>query len=293
MSLFYSDNQAYFDMARLENAAYEMLTNCSLVMRSRDGDRAAAIALSRGFWPFTRDFEKAIDRRANSTNLPRQPLYLKFGRNKTRESLVGSAQSIKNLLDSEIVGVFEEARTNLVEMQKDEFRHSKHWEADARNLGVSFNVLQSVPALPLVQQLIDATSSGDLVEFFAGALASTEFVAEALGALFGSVSCLHEPVRAAPGDLDGGSYRAPRRRAFARGDRDGLRQGIRRVGLVEAYRGTGPSGNRPVRQGGPRGGGLLRTRHGGCSRITLIQDAAGASCRPRPAKCLRVRAAST
>lgn len=183
MSLFYSDNQAYFDMARLENAAYDMLTNCSLVMRSRDGDRAAAIALSRGFWPFTRDFEKAIDRRANSTNLPRQPLYLKFGRSKTRESLVGSAQSIKNLLDSEIVGVFEEARTNLVEMQKDEFRHSKHWEADARNLGVSFNVLQSVPALPLVQQLIDATSSGDLVEFFAGALASTEFVAEALGAL--------------------------------------------------------------------------------------------------------------
>lgn len=183
MSLFHSDNQSYFDMARLENAAYDMLTNCSLIMRCRDGDRAAAVALSRGFWPFTRDFEKAIDKRANSANLPRQPLYLKFGRNKTRESLVGSAQSIKNLLDSEIVGVFEEARSNLVEMQKDEFRHSKHWEADARNLGVSFNLLQSVPALPLVQRLIDGTSTGDLVEFFAGALASTEFVAEALGAL--------------------------------------------------------------------------------------------------------------
>ena len=183
MSLFHDDNQAYFDMARLENAAYNMLTNCSLICRSRDGDRAAAIALSRGFWPFTRDFEKAIDKRANSANLPRQPLYTKFGRNKARESLVGSAKTIKNLLDSEIVGVFEEARSNLVEMQKDEFRHSKHWEADARNLGVSLNVLQSEPALPLVQRLIDGTTTGDLVEFFAGALASTEFVAEALGAM--------------------------------------------------------------------------------------------------------------
>ena len=183
MSFFHYDNQSYFDMARLENAAYETLTNSSLICRARDGDRAAAIALSRGFWPFTRDFEKAIDRRANSANLPRQPLYSKFGRNKAREALTGSARSVKNLLDSEITGIFEEARNNLVDMQKDEFRHSKHWEADARNLGVSLNVLQSVPALPLVQRLIDGTESGDLVEFFAGALASTEFIAEALGAM--------------------------------------------------------------------------------------------------------------
>lgn len=183
MSLFHDDNQAYFDIARLENAAYETLTKSSLICRARDGDRAAAIALSRGFWPFTRDFEKAIDRRANSANLPREPLYARFGRHKTRESLIGSAKSIKNLLDSEIVGIFEEARTNLVEMQKDEFRHSKHWEADAKNLGISFNVLQSGPVLPLVQRLIDGTASGDLVEFFAGALASTEFIAEALGAM--------------------------------------------------------------------------------------------------------------
>lgn len=183
MSLFHHDNQAYFDMARLENAAYETLDKSSLIRRARDGDRAAAIALSRGFWPFTRDFEKAIDRRANSANLPRQPLYEKYGRNKARETLAGSARSIKNLMDSEIVGIFEGARSNLIEMQKDEFRHSKHWEADARNLGISFGVLQSEPALPLVQRLIDGTASGDLVEFFAGALASTEFIAEALGAM--------------------------------------------------------------------------------------------------------------
>lgn len=183
MSFFHYDNQSYFDMARLENVAYETLTKSSLICRARDGDRAAAIALSRGFWPFTRDFEQAIDKRANSANLPRQPLYAKFGRSKAREALTGSARSVKNLLDSEIVGIFEEARSNLVDMQKDEFRHSKHWEADARNLGISLNVLQSVPALPLVQRLIDGTESGDHVEFFAGALASTEFIAEALGAM--------------------------------------------------------------------------------------------------------------
>ena len=188
MSLFHNDNQAYFDMGRLENAAYEMLSTRPLICRARDGDRAAAIALSRGFWPFTRDFEKAIDRRANSANLPRQPLYDKFGRSKARETLVDSAKSIKSLQDMEIAGVFEEARDNLLEMQKDEFRHSKHWEADARNLGVSYDVLQSEPALPLVQRLIDGTASGDLVEFFAGALASTEFVAEALGAMLAAAS---------------------------------------------------------------------------------------------------------
>ena len=168
-------------MKRLEDAARSMLTNCSLVCRARDGDRAAAIALSKGFWPFTRDFEKAIDRRANSAYLPREPLYAKFGRTKARGALIDSAKSIRTLLDSEIVGVFEEARSNLVDMQKDEFRHSKHWEADARNLGISLEMLQAEPALPLIQQLIDGTTTGDLVEFFAGTLASTEFIAEELG----------------------------------------------------------------------------------------------------------------
>lgn len=183
MSLFHDDNHEFFDMERLESAAFSMISNLPLIRRCLDGDGAAAIALSRGFWPFTRDFEKAIDRRANSTSLPRDMLYAKFGRNKARSSLAGSAKSIKTLRDQEIAGVFEEARANLVEMQKDEFRHSKHWEADARNLGVDYETLQSVPALPAVQRLIDATATGDLVEFFAGVLAPTEFVAEALGAV--------------------------------------------------------------------------------------------------------------
>ena len=183
MCLFHDDNHAYFDMERLELAAREMLTNLSIVRRARDGDRAAAIALSKGFWPFTRDFEKAIDRRANSANLPREPLYAKFGRSKTRGALRDSAKTIRNLLDSEIAGVFEEARSHLIEMQKDEFRHSKHWEADARNLGLTLEMLQSEPPLSLVQQLIDSTEAGDLVDFFAGSLAPTEFIAEELGAI--------------------------------------------------------------------------------------------------------------
>lgn len=181
MSLFHDDNHIYFDMARLEAAAVATVTGSSLICRARDGDRAAAVALSRGFWPFTRDFEKAIDLRANSANLPRGPLYAKFGKSKTRGTLVESAQTVRTLLESEIAGVFEEARSGLVEMQKDEFRHSKHWEADAKNLGISYEMLQSEPALPLVQQLTDGTKAADLVAFFAGALAATEFIAEALG----------------------------------------------------------------------------------------------------------------
>lgn len=181
MSLFHEDNHDYFDIDRLEEAARDTISSSSLICRCRDGDRAAAIALSRGFWPFTRDFEKAIDHRANSANLPRAPLYAKFGRNKSRETLAGSARTIRTLRDSEIAGVFEEARAGLLDMQKDEFRHSKHWEADARNLGLSYEMLQAEQTLPLVQRLIDATTTDDLVVFFAGALASTEFIAEALG----------------------------------------------------------------------------------------------------------------
>ena len=182
MSLFHDDNHAYFDFEGLGDFAHNAMANCSLIQRCRNGDRAAAVAHMRGFWPFTRDFEKAIDRRANSANLPREPLYAKFGRGKTRGTLVDNAKTIKNLLDSEIVGVFEDARANLVEMQKDEFRHSKHWEADSRNLGLSYEFLQSSPSLPLIQRLIDSTEAGDLVEFFARSLASTEFIAEEAGA---------------------------------------------------------------------------------------------------------------
>ena len=182
MSLFHDDNHLYFDMERLQNAAREAMAKCSLIQRCRAGDRSAAIAHSKGFWPFTRDFEKAIDQRANSTNLPREPLYLKFGKSKTRGTLANSARSIKNLQASEIAGVFEEARAGLVEMQKDEFRHSKHWQADAKNLGINYEMLQASPALPLIQRLIAETRSGDLVEFFARSLAATEFIAEEAGA---------------------------------------------------------------------------------------------------------------
>ena len=181
MSLFHDDNHTYFNVARLENAARAIVEDSSLLRRARDGDRRAAIALSKGFWPFTRDFEKAIDRRANSAFLPRDPLYAKFGRSKARGALVESAKSIRNLMDSEIAGILEDARSNLVDMQKDEFRHSKHWEADARNLGITYEMLQAEAPLPLVQRLIEGTTTGDLVDFFAGALASTEFIAEALG----------------------------------------------------------------------------------------------------------------
>ena len=181
MSLFHDDNHSYFAIENLAAAAHAAMSRCSLIQRCRMGDRSAAVAHMIGFWPFTRDFEKAIDRRANSANLPREPLYAKFGRSKTREALLDSAKSVRSLLDSEIAGVFEEARASLVEMQKDEFRHSKHWQADAKNLGISYDMLQGAPTLAGVEALIDATKAGDLVEFFAGSLAATEFIAEEAG----------------------------------------------------------------------------------------------------------------
>lgn len=181
MSLFHDDNHTFFDVEKLAAAAQDTVRNSSLIRRCEAGDRDAAVALSVGFWPFTRDFEKAIDRRANSARLPREPLYAKFGRARTRGTLLESAQSMRALMQSEILGVFEEARAGLLSMQQDEFRHSKHWEADARNLGLSHAFLQAQPVAPLVQRLIDTTESPDLVAFFAGALASTEFIAEALG----------------------------------------------------------------------------------------------------------------
>lgn len=181
MSLFHDDNHLYFDIEKLADAARAAMSRCSLIQRCRRGDRAAAVAHMTGFWPFTRDFEKAIDRRANSAKLSREPLYAKFGRSKTRGALLDSAKSIRNLHDSEIAGVFEDARASLIEMQKDEFRHSKHWQADARNLGISYEMLQGAPTLVGVQALIDATTAGDLVEFFAGSLAATEFIAEEAG----------------------------------------------------------------------------------------------------------------
>src|SRR3978361_1898337 len=90
----------------LRLAAHAAMSRCSLIQRCRTGDRAGAVAHMTGFWPFTRDFEKAIDRRPHPANLPREPLYAKFGRSKTRGALLDSAKSIRSLLDSEIAGVF-------------------------------------------------------------------------------------------------------------------------------------------------------------------------------------------
>ena len=208
-----------------------ILPRCRDDARSRCGD----LPVSRGFWPFTRDFEKAIDHRANSANLPRAPLHAKFGRNKSRETLAGTARTIRTLRDSEIAGVFEEARAGLLDMQKDVCRHSKDGEADARILGLSYEMLQAGQTLPLVQRLIDKTSTDDLVVFFAGALASTEFIAEAVGEMLATAPGYTRLFDRRSGDLDGGPHGSARRRAVARGHRDGLRPRLRRVGLAAAH----------------------------------------------------------
>ncbi|MBV9159295.1 MAG: hypothetical protein JO019_01725 [Candidatus Kaiserbacteria bacterium] len=178
--MFHADDGRYFNMERLKAAAHETVSSSSLIQRCVAGDLDAARALSLGFWPFTRDFEVAIDNRANSAGLPREPLNVKFGQSTTRRTLIESARTIKRLADSEIVGVFEGARENLQEMQKDEKRHSHHWRADAKRLGLTEAELDSQVTTPEVQALTDATRVESLVAFFA-VLASTEFIAEELG----------------------------------------------------------------------------------------------------------------
>ena len=176
--LFHPDNKNYFNIGRLERLADREIDTSSLIMRSASGDRSAACALSRGFWPFVSEFEKAIDRRL--IRLPRQPLYDKFGHPATRDQLRRTPVALKALEKSEIEGVFP-GESALREMQQDERRHSFHWAKDAENLGVSRIELESAPVLPAVQRLIDGANNPDIVMFFAGSLAATEFIAESLG----------------------------------------------------------------------------------------------------------------
>jgi hypothetical protein len=181
MALFHTDNRTYFNMGQLATVAHATVANSSLITRCANGDLEAIKALKLGFWPFTRDVERAIDRLATSGRLPRAPLYDKFGKSATRQTFLDSAKTIRRLEESELTKVFDLARGQLVEMQKDEKRHSFHWKADAENVGITYDQLQAEPVVPGVQRLIDATELDDNVAFFSMALASTEFIAEELG----------------------------------------------------------------------------------------------------------------
>jgi hypothetical protein len=177
--LFHADNGSFFDMAGLRALARAEVESSSLIGRCAGSDRAAAVALSIGFWPFVYDFEKAIDSKANSSGLPREPLYAKFKRGTTRRVLADTARAVRELQESEIAGVFGDAEEAVREMQHEEKTHSAYWAKDAENLAISRSELDGAEVVPGVKALIESAYASDLVQFFA-ALAATEFIAEEL-----------------------------------------------------------------------------------------------------------------
>jgi len=180
-SLFHKDNGAFFDIPRLRRSAHDVVERSSLIGRCAEGDQRAAMALKLGFYAFVADFQSAIDQKANSAKLPRRPLYEKFGRNTARRTFAASARNVRMLAKSELDAIFSKAERELMEMQREEWSHWHHWEHDAIALGLTRKELKEAYVVPGVQQLIAAAHADDLVEFFAGSLAATEFMAEELG----------------------------------------------------------------------------------------------------------------
>jgi hypothetical protein len=179
--LFHEDNQTFIDYDRLRAKAKAVVDRSSLIQRCKQGDHRAAVALKSGFYAYVADFQAAIDQKANSMKLPRQPLYDKFGTKPVRMSFVAKAGAVRSLQKSELDAVFSGAERELLEMQREEWTHWHHWTHDAMALGLTRSELEKTPVVPGVQRLIDAARADDLVEFFAASLAATEFMAEELG----------------------------------------------------------------------------------------------------------------
>jgi hypothetical protein len=153
-TIFHSDNAAVFNSDALRAAARDEVINSSLIFRAREGDRAAAVALHRGFWPFVFEFEHAIDRHP----LPRKPLVERFGIPSVREVFRGLFEAVR-------------------EMKEEEGSHALHWKKDAECLGI--DALEA-PTVAGVTELISDSYTTDHPQFFA-VLAGTEYIAEELG----------------------------------------------------------------------------------------------------------------
>jgi hypothetical protein len=153
VTLFHADNDQFFDCAYLRQRAAEMAKGTPLIRDAGSGDKTAATALKIGFWPFVREFERAIGQRA----LPREPLMQKFGGPRVRNVFAGIARSVR-------------------EMKEQEGSHAAIWRDDAEGLGLRALDEQ---ATARVRDLIESAYTCDLSRFFA-VLAATEFVAEEL-----------------------------------------------------------------------------------------------------------------
>jgi hypothetical protein len=154
-TLFHTDTSSFIDLDGLRREAADFIARTPLVSRAARGERAAAVALHVGFWPFVREFEQAIDQHP----LPREPLARNFGPGVVRRKLVELSKAVR-------------------EMKEDEGSHAAHWAKDAQQIGL--HSLEA-PVLPAVEALVEASYTQELPDFFA-MLAATEFVAEELSA---------------------------------------------------------------------------------------------------------------
>jgi hypothetical protein len=156
VELFHDDNAVFFDLTGLRRRAAETVCGLSLIRQAEEGDRAAAVALKVGFWPFVREFEFAIDRQS----LPRQALVDRFGERRVRQVFAGIAGAVRD-------------------MKQEEGSHAAHWMRDAQCLSVNDF---GGPCTAGIQALIDRAYTRHLPGFFA-MLAGTEFMAEELARL--------------------------------------------------------------------------------------------------------------
>ncbi|BCK75342.1 hypothetical protein AA0242T_2174 [Acetobacter aceti NRIC 0242] len=137
----------------------EGIFSSPLIRACAQGDRASIRALLIGFWPFVQAFERAIDQRVG--HLPLRPLVERFGQSRVKT-------------------FFSEAREAVREMKEEEGSHALLWVAGAKELGIDLNADQ-YPQLSSVENLIQASTSDDPVEFFSW-LAGVEYLAEELSA---------------------------------------------------------------------------------------------------------------
>jgi hypothetical protein len=159
IELFHEDNLNFFDTSWLRWRTSQVVSGSSLIRLARSGDREAAAALKIGFWPFVREFERAIDQQS----LPRHQLVSKFSSHRVREVFTGIARAVRD-------------------MKQEEGSHAAHWVKDAQCLGLEDLNGSCVSG---VQALIDRSYTKDLPTFFA-TLAGTEFIAEELSRFLGS-----------------------------------------------------------------------------------------------------------
>ena len=93
IELFHADNSDFFDVRALRWRAAQTVRRLYLIRSAEQGERAAAVALKVGFWPFVREFELAIDRQS----LPRQALVNNFGESRVRRVFGGIARAVREM----------------------------------------------------------------------------------------------------------------------------------------------------------------------------------------------------